>query len=685
MSTLLSLLSFLLMMMAGEGRNLLSAKETITMVPGPMAEVTTYWKTILPNSPIPSAILDLLTPPSGNQKKEIASLSSGVKGTDEKSSVSELNPERDQDKNKFSQYIYGTRADGDDRIHYDGHGDKHIVFNYQTVKEKLDMYWYGGANGINKKQFSRYIYGNPADGHDHVFLLKKKFSRYIYGNQVDEHDHVHYDGHSGNRMLFNNEAMKLKKKNSDLYQYKGANGIDEKLELDLASKKFSRYIYGNSADGHDHVHLPKNQLSRYIYGNPADGNDHVHRDSHREKLNEEAVKLRNDGSNLYNYGGLKEIDEKLKLDLNKKFSRYIYGNPIDGHGHVNHQAKKKFSRYIYGNPADEHDNIHLAKRKFSRYINGNTADGHDHVHRYGHDNNYMVFNEEVVKITKEIGNEPKLELANKKSARYIYGSQADEHDNRMVFREEALTPGSTLAPYIMPASARGPFLRRDVAESLPMSTKNFTDILAMFAPASLAMADDVWSTVDACEHPGHPVKGEKRACVRSIESMVELAVSLLGTRDLRAFSSPEVPEEGVGVGVAVASRRRYGVASVRAVTGSLETMTCHGMAFPHAVFYCHAINPTRSYEVTLQEKSEDDGDDRAAAAGAAGSRKAIKALAVCHLDTSEFDPSKMPADLRPGEGAACHFISRDSIIWALAADAASAADGEDGQAATANQ
>nr|BAD53983.1 hypothetical protein [Oryza sativa Japonica Group]BAD62089.1 hypothetical protein [Oryza sativa Japonica Group] len=67
MSTLLSLLSFILVMVVGvgEGRKLLSAKKMTMMVPDRTADVMAYWKTVHPNSPIPSAILNLLTQPSG--------------------------------------------------------------------------------------------------------------------------------------------------------------------------------------------------------------------------------------------------------------------------------------------------------------------------------------------------------------------------------------------------------------------------------------------------------------------------------------------------------------------------------------------------------------------------------------------------------------------------------------------
>uniref|UniRef100_A0A0E0HP25 BURP domain-containing protein n=1 Tax=Oryza nivara TaxID=4536 RepID=A0A0E0HP25_ORYNI len=227
------------------------------------------------------------------------------------------------------------------------------------------------------------------------------------------------------------------------------------------------------------------------------------------------------------------------------------------------------------------------------------------------------------------------------------------HKANLHFLEDALKPGSIITPYITGIATRAPFLRRDIADSIPMSTKNFADILAMFSPISLVMADGIQSALDTCEHH-RPIKGEERACATSIESVVEFAMSVLGTRDLRAFS-PDVPLEGIMLG------NMYKVVAVRTVAGLRgDTVTCHTMRFPFAVFYCHAINPTRVYAVVLE--SEEDGSG-----SGSGTPEKMEALAVCHLDTSRFDP-KTPLfvehNLRPGDASVCHFVSRDSVIWA---------------------
>ncbi|OEL29675.1 BURP domain-containing protein 10 [Dichanthelium oligosanthes] len=185
-----------------------------------------------------------------------------------------------------------------------------------------------------------------------------------------------------------------------------------------------------------------------------------------------------------------------------------------------------------------------------------------------------------------------------------------------------------------------------------MSRKSFTAILRMFAPVSCAMAENILSVLDLCEHP-NPAKGEKKACATSVESMVELAAFVLGTRDLRTFpSSPSVPVEGR------AGSKAYRMATVTAITGTGDTMTCHGAAFPCKVFVCHALVPTRVYSVALE--SDDDGVEEE-------EEEKVEALVVYHLNTSEFDPEKMPPNVKPGEAPVCHFLNRDDILWAPAA------------------
>lgn len=206
----------------------------------------------------------------------------------------------------------------------------------------------------------------------------------------------------------------------------------------------------------------------------------------------------------------------------------------------------------------------------------------------------------------------------------------------------------------------------DVADYVPMSAEDLANIRARYAPASLAMARDIWSTLNACDRLGGTGGGERRTCTASLRTMVEFAASVLGTRHLRAFSSSrDVPAEGL----TSLPSPRYRVVAVRPVTtapGSAaangSSMTCHSMEFPSPAYYCHAVNPTRVYEVTLWREEK-------AATASAGARRMMRALAVCHIDSSGFDPNMsfcLDRGIKPGDAPACHFLSRRSVLWAPA-------------------
>ncbi|CAN6197919.1 unnamed protein product [Urochloa humidicola] len=229
---------------------------------------------------------------------------------------------------------------------------------------------------------------------------------------------------------------------------------------------------------------------------------------------------------------------------------------------------------------------------------------------------------------------------------------------KFLYPETAFTTGTKIHLYIDRAAAlHSAYLRCDIADSIPMSTENFKDITAMFAPVSLSMARDMWSTLASCEHP-QEVANQKKACTTSLKSMHGFSALALGTSDLRAFSTPlDVPEEGIS-----SPSQRYEVAEVRAITtkATTNTVMCHSMNFPVALFLCHAVNPTRVYEVTLQrEYGVVTPESRAPAM--------VHALVVCHVNTSGFDPTLrywVKLGLKPGEAPVCHFLTRGDVLWA---------------------
>ncbi|KQK18510.1 hypothetical protein BRADI_1g42970v3 [Brachypodium distachyon] len=247
--------------------------------------------------------------------------------------------------------------------------------------------------------------------------------------------------------------------------------------------------------------------------------------------------------------------------------------------------------------------------------------------------------------------------------------QVDAHTHRnrrqqqadVFFFHNMLRPGSMITPTIPPTTSLPMFLPRHVASSIPFSTSRLADIIAMFAPASLAMRREIRWTLDTCEHP-RTLPGQAARCATSLESLADVPASLLGTQDIRAFSAANLPVEAPGTS---ALRSRYNVTALRKVSGeSEEIVTCHDLTYPYAVYYCHTANPTAAYMVTLQLEPSEEG-------GAASQPAEMEALAVCHLDTSQWSPKNPFFELhsvKPGDVAVCHFLTKLSIIWVRAAD-----------------
>nr|CAD1824094.1 unnamed protein product [Ananas comosus var. bracteatus] len=93
--------------------------------------------------------------------------------------------------------------------------------------------------------------------------------------------------------------------------------------------------------------------------------------------------------------------------------------------------------------------------------------------------------------------------------------------------DDAPLPGTHLRPRFPP---------RKEADSIPFSVEKIPEVLSRFAiqPDSIE-AQWMRKTARDCEAPA--MKGEKKLCATSLESMVDFSTSSLGTRDVRAVST----------------------------------------------------------------------------------------------------------------------------------------------------
>ena len=240
-----------------------------------------------------------------------------------------------------------------------------------------------------------------------------------------------------------------------------------------------------------------------------------------------------------------------------------------------------------------------------------------------------------------------IPFANRK--KYALGSPPS--DNQLLhykelaifFFEKDMRPGATMKFQFPRNSNTATFLPRESAQSIPFSSNKLPEIFNHFSvkPTSVE-AKTIKQTIEECEAPG--IKGEEIYCATSLESMVDFSTSKLGTRNVEAIST-EVLEEG-----ATKYMHNYTtMPGLKKLAGD-KVVVCHKQNYPYAVFFCHAIKQTAAYVLSLKA---DDG-------------MKVKAVTICHLDTSEWDPEHMSfqiLNVKPGTTPICHFISTDAIAW----------------------
>ncbi|XP_047180925.1 BURP domain protein RD22-like [Vigna umbellata] len=215
----------------------------------------------------------------------------------------------------------------------------------------------------------------------------------------------------------------------------------------------------------------------------------------------------------------------------------------------------------------------------------------------------------------------------------------DDTTVALFFKENDLHYGKKLNLHFTASSNQATFLPRQVADSIPFSSSKVDDVFTKFSikPES-EEANVVKNTLSECEDTG--IKGEEKYCATSLESMVDFSTSKLG-KNLVVLSTVVDQETGL---------QQYTIApGVKKISGD-KAVVCHKQNYPHAVFYCHKTETTRTYSVPLE--------------GANGIR--VKAVAVCHTDTSQWNPKHLAFQVlkvKPGTVPVCHFLPEDHVVW----------------------
>ena len=628
MDLLLPLISLLLVAGGGGGWLGSFVDAATTAVPN-LEEVSSaaYWEAVLPGTPMPPAIINLLL------------AQQNVHTSPDDIIINANNLKSGKGTRKIGSYYEKLKLEP-------AHEDKHVHISSQVEEEAGKIFATHRTNmGENIKEIL-VSYGLEGKTYLNKVLpnLKKIFATYKPRKQDNIKEiSISYGSKGGKDETEVSRAYGLEgeKELKEISLSYGVEGEDVLKEISVSyevevrkSLKGAPVSYGKEQEGK----LKEISMSYGLDEGKCDYNKFLNRDAedpHKATMSYGSEHEEDPHKATMSYGS--EIEE----DPHKATVSYGSEHEDDPH--------KATMSYGSENEEDPH-------KATVSYGSEHEDDPHKATMSYGSEHE-----EDPYKATMSYGSghEKDLKTFSTGHATHLKGegshhAHSHEHGNKkqadVFFFHDMLRPGSVITPTIPLTTSLPARLPHGIAKSIPFSKERLSDIMAIFAPASLAMAREIRWTLDTCDHP-RPLPGQKAGCATSLESLAELAASLHGTHNVRAFSAANLPVDAKGTPVL---RGMYNVTAVRKLSDSPEIVTCHDLTYPYTVYYCHTANPTSAYTVTLESV---DG---------AMAPAVMEALAVCHLDTSRWSP-KNPFfelhNLKPGDVAVCHFLTKLSIIW----------------------
>ncbi|XP_027158660.1 BURP domain-containing protein BNM2A-like [Coffea eugenioides] len=213
------------------------------------------------------------------------------------------------------------------------------------------------------------------------------------------------------------------------------------------------------------------------------------------------------------------------------------------------------------------------------------------------------------------------------------------------FRLEDLKVGKTMFtkfPETDPLSSLV-LLPKAKADKIPFSSMEFPKLLQFFpfsqeSPQAKAMEDTLR------KYEAKPIKGEKKFCSTSFESMLNFARGTLGLQKNVSILST------VHLTRSVAGLQKYTIIKVPVRISAPKMVACHTMPYPYTVFYCHSQeSESRVYKVSLNGENGDR----------------VEAIAVCHMDTSHWSPDHISfrvLGIERGTSPVCHFFAANHLV-----------------------
>ncbi|MCO5611052.1 hypothetical protein L7F22_065302 [Adiantum nelumboides] len=256
--------------------------------------------------------------------------------------------------------------------------------------------------------------------------------------------------------------------------------------------------------------------------------------------------------------------------------------------------------------------------------------------------NPSLFCEEGGLICDENIETPTVILHRLSSYRLSKLKEANLLTAEMFFKESELSIGHVVSlpkeePHIPTRAFLAPML-----EPLLFNSSQFflPQVLLPFGfEASSPLAKSMNETLQICKAP--PMEGETKACMATFEGMLNFSISLIGSTNLAILASSILPPEQQAM-----------VVGLHEMTdnGQRIAVACHNAMFPFQVFYCHHIEGTKVFNVTLQTTANND---------------TISAIASCHpqLGASLGEiKALLHINVEPNE-LICHWNHGDNIVW----------------------
>lgn len=211
------------------------------------------------------------------------------------------------------------------------------------------------------------------------------------------------------------------------------------------------------------------------------------------------------------------------------------------------------------------------------------------------------------------------------------------------FTIDDLYVGRTMAVHF-PIQELPPFLPREDADSIPFSMPQLPNVLQLFSiPADSPNAKAMKGTLQQCE--SLPIKGEIKLCATSLESMLDFVNNIIGSwtnLNVLTTTHPTMP---------TALTQNYSVLRISEEIYAPKWVACHPLPYPYKVFYCHFIENSKIFKVSL---------------GGENGQK-VEAVAVCHMDTSDWDPDNIvfrQLGIKPSSSSPiCHFLPVYHLVW----------------------